>query len=108
MRSIVTTSTLNSLIGEVISGLIPWDWDLDMVIDSQLNWHWKDEDEYQAGIQEGGIQADWVMGIEKAKADVFDRIRNRTRPLDGSWLNWKPDPSWGPPHLPKGWEHICA
>jgi hypothetical protein len=29
--------------------------DLDIVIDPQYRWEWKDVDEYQAGIQEGGI-----------------------------------------------------
>jgi hypothetical protein len=34
---------------------------------------------------------------------VFDRINQRSYPLDGSWLDWLPDPGWVPPRLPDGW-----
>jgi hypothetical protein len=82
------------------------DLDLDIVIDPQFHWEWKDEDEYQEGIREGGIQEAWVKGIEKDQADVFDRINKRSYPLDGSWLPWRPDPTWAAPKLPEGWEAV--
>lgn len=82
------------------------DLDLDIVIDPQYNWKWKDEDEYQEGIREGGIQDEWVKGIEKSQAEVFDRIARRSYPLDGSWLDWRPDPAWVLPRLPEGWQVV--
>jgi uncharacterized protein DUF402 len=82
------------------------DLDLDIVIDPQYHWEWKDEDEYQAGIREGGIQDEWVKGIEKSKEDVFDRIDKRSYPLDGSWLHWEPIPIWLPPKLPERWQVV--
>jgi len=81
------------------------DLDLDIVIDAQYNWKWKDLEEYNAGIKEGGILAEWVEGIESSKNDVFDRIDKRSYPLDGSWLEWQPPKDWIPPKLPKEW-HI--
>ena len=82
------------------------DLELDIVIDPQLKWHWKDEADYQAGIQEGGIHEDWVKGIDDAQEDVFDRIRNCNCPFDGSWMHWKPDTSWTPPRLPERWQDV--
>jgi hypothetical protein len=82
------------------------DLDLDIVIDPQYNWEWKDEDEYQAGINEGGIQYEWVKGIEKSQEEVFDRINKRRYPLDGSWLQWQPVPTWLPPKLPESWQVV--
>jgi protein associated with RNAse G/E len=82
------------------------DLDLDIVIDPQYNWTWKDEDEYRDGIREGGIQQKWVKGIEQAQPEVFDRIRNHRYPLDGSWTRWKPDPAWDTPCLPENWKEI--
>ena len=79
------------------------DLDLDIVIDPQYGWKWKDEDEYQEGIREGGIRYEWVKGIEQYKAEIFDRIDRRAYPLNGSWLQWQPDPNWIPPGLPAGW-----
>jgi hypothetical protein len=82
------------------------DLDLDIVIDPQYNWEWKDEDEYQAGIREGGIQQEWVRRIEKSQGEVFDRINKRTYPFDGSWLQWQPIPTWLPPKLPERWQVV--
>jgi protein associated with RNAse G/E len=82
------------------------DLDLDIVIDAQYNWQWKDEDEYQDGIREGGIQAEWVKEIENSQKEVFDRINMRSYPLDGSWLDWQPKPTWLPPKLPARWRIV--
>jgi protein associated with RNAse G/E len=82
------------------------DLDLDIVIDSQYNWKWKDEEDYRDGIREGGIRDEWVKGIEQSLADVFDRIHNRSYPLDGTWLPWRPDPTWVPPELPERWRVV--
>ena len=80
------------------------DLDLDIVIDPEYHWQWKDVDEYQAGIREGGILDEWVQGIQRSQAEVFDRIHRRVYPLDGSWLDWQPDPGWIPPKLPESWQ----
>ncbi len=82
------------------------DLDLDIVVDPQYRWEWKDMDEYQAGIREGGILDEWVQGIERSKPEVFDRINRRSYPMDGSWLGWQPDPAWLPPKLPENWQEL--
>ena len=82
------------------------DLDLDIVIDPQYNWEWKDEDEYQAGIGEGGIQEEWIRGIEQSQEEVFDKINKRRYPLDGSWLQWQPIPTWSPPKLSERWQVV--
>lgn len=82
------------------------DLDLDIVIDPQYNWEWKDIEDYRDGIREGGIRDEWVKGIEQAQADVFDRIDTRGYPLDGSWLAWRPDPTWAPPGFPERWQVV--
>jgi len=80
------------------------DLDLDIVIDPHYNWEWKDEEEYQIGIREGGIQDEWVKGIEQSQEDVFDRINKRRYPLGGSWLQWRASLGWLPPKLPEKWQ----
>jgi hypothetical protein len=82
------------------------DLDLDLVVDPHFAWHWKDEEAYRQGIREGGIQQAWVNGVEGAKRKVLDKIRARRYPFDGSWLPWRPDPSWTPPRLRQGWDQV--
>ena len=80
------------------------DLDLDLVIDPSYNWEWKDEAEYKNGIRTGGIRPEWVREIERAKSEVFQQIEKKAYPLDGSWLNFQPDPTWSLPYLPKSWD----
>lgn len=80
------------------------DLDLDIVIKPNFFWNWKDEDDYQDGIREGGIQQDWIKGIEESQPEIFERIDQRSYPLDGSWLGWRADPSWIAPRLPRDWQ----
>jgi protein associated with RNAse G/E len=82
------------------------DLDLDIVIDPQYHWEWKDEEDYQDGIREGGILEEWVKGIEQSQEEVIDRIDQRRYPLDGSWVKWRPDLNWIPPKLPKSWKEF--
>jgi hypothetical protein len=82
------------------------DLDLDIVIDPQYHWEWKDEAEYREGIRTGGIKPEWAWGIEQAHAEVFERIARRSPPLDGSWVDWRPDPAWAAPSLLDGWEEV--
>jgi hypothetical protein len=82
------------------------DLDLDIVIDPQYNWTWKDEDEYHDGIRAGGIREEWVQEIEKSKEEVLERIHHRSYPIDGSWLEWQPNSAWLPPKLRNGWQTV--
>jgi len=80
------------------------DLDLDIVVAPDLSWQWKDVDEYERGINDGGILPAWVQSIESAQPEIFEKIEKKKYPLDGAWLNWQPNPDWSPPGLPSDWE----
>ena len=82
------------------------DLDLDIDIEPDLRFRWKDEDDYQKAIEQGVILPEWVQEIEKAKPEIFERLERRQYPFDGSWLDWRPDPTWSPPTLPENWDKI--
>lgn len=82
------------------------DLELDLVVDPAFIWNWKDEDTYHEGIREGCIQAHWVQEIERAQPEIFARIQGRCYPVDGSWINWRPDAAWIPPRLPERWNEL--
>jgi hypothetical protein len=81
-----------------------FDLELDLVIEPDYNWQWKDVEDYQRGIEAGILIPEWVRGIEIAQKDVFDKLEKRQYPLDGRWLDWKPDPTWTAPKLPQNWD----
>lgn len=87
-------------------GIDTLDLELDIDVNPDLSFEWKDVDDYQKGIKTGIILPEWVQGIEMAKAEVLDKLEKRQYPFDGSWLNWMPDPSWSTPKLPQNWDKI--
>jgi protein associated with RNAse G/E len=82
------------------------DLDLDIVIDPDLSYEWKDTDDYQKAIEYGLLTTEMINGIEAAKREIFENLETRRYPFDGSWLDWKPDPAWQPPTLPENWDKI--
>jgi protein associated with RNAse G/E len=82
------------------------DLDLDIVIDPDYSWNWKDEDDYRRGIQEGGIRGEWLQEVERSKGEVLERIEQHKHPLDGAWVDWRPQPNWKAPVLTEGWQTI--
>ena len=87
-------------------GIEMLDLDLDININPDLTFKWKDVDDYQNAINHGLITPEWVDEIEKTKLEIFDRLEKRQYPFDGSWLDWKPELSWTPPKLPVNWDKI--
>ena len=82
------------------------DLDLDLIINPDLSFRWKDEDDYQKAIDHEVIMLEWMQEIEIAKKEIFNKLEKRQYPYDGSWLNWMPGPNWLPPKLPENWDKI--
>ena len=87
-------------------GFDTFDLELDIIINPDGTWEWKDAEAYERGIASGIISKNWVDEIEAGKREVFERLANRQYPLDGSWLNWKPNSEWISPRLPDGWDQV--
>jgi len=87
-------------------GIDTLDLDLDLIINPDFSFRWKDEDDYQKAIDHEVIMPEWTQAIEIAKKEIFNKLEKRQYPYDGSWLNWMPDPDWLPPKLPKNWDKI--
>lgn len=82
------------------------DLDLDIVVNPDFSYHWKDIDDYEKGIATGVILTTWVNEIEAAKIEILNKLEKRSYPFDGSWLDWKPDPDSSLPTLPENWDKI--
>jgi protein associated with RNAse G/E len=82
------------------------DLDLDLVVNGDLSWYWKDLDDYQKGIEIGGISAHWVQCIEHAKPHILSMIANKSHPFNGAYMNWKPDPAWKRCRFLSGWDCV--
>ena len=87
-------------------GFDTFDLELDIVIEPTYEWHWKDFDDYQRGIERGILSKEWVQEIDASQPEVFEKLKKRQYPFDGAWLDWMPEPNWSPPTLPENWDKI--
>ena len=83
------------------------DQDLDIVVKPDVSeWHWKDEDVMQTGLELGIYTAQQVRDIRAEGERVVENIQHRATPFDNSWLDWKRDAAWPIPELPPGWDQL--
>jgi hypothetical protein len=90
-----------------LAGLDTCDWDLDVVIAPDRSWVWKDEDEFVDRLATPGSY--WVDDedrVRRAGREVVELAEAAVFPFDGTWCDFRPDPSWPPisRDLPAGWD----
>jgi Protein of unknown function (DUF402) len=89
-----------------VAGVDIVDQDLDIWVEPDRSWLWKDEHE----LAERRRFPDhyWVPDPESVRAEgekLVPLIESGAFPFDGSWCDFVPDPSWlDTPELPAGWD----
>jgi hypothetical protein len=82
------------------------DQELDMVIQPNGDWRWKDE-EHLAEAEQWGVFSPAQCAAIRAEAQrVIAKIEARAAPFDGAWSDWHMPSDWPPPSLPAGWEGV--
>jgi hypothetical protein len=77
------------------------DWALDVLIDPDGSWRWKDEDDFAEAIAIGIFSKDEAARVRDAGERALAEQAWPTGLED-----WRPDPSWTPPPLPPEWHVV--
>jgi protein associated with RNAse G/E len=80
------------------------DLEIDLIIEPDGVWRWKDEVEYQAGVDRGSIPANVAMGVEEGREEIIALLSSGSPLFDRQWLDWWPDPKWEIPRLHPAWD----
>ncbi len=81
---------------------------LDVVIDVDRTWRWKDEDELETFVASGVFDEDLAERLRAEGLRVAGRAERNEAPFDEPWPSWRPDPAWvSPPSLPDDWNVLC-
>ncbi|MFG2039944.1 DUF402 domain-containing protein [Dactylosporangium sp. NPDC048998] len=88
------------------AGVDTFDHALDIVVEPDRAWRWKDEGEY---LERVGHPAYWTSaqaaGIRAEGERVAADVEAGAFPFDGTWRDFRPGPSWPVPRLPeRGWD----
>jgi len=79
---------------------------LDLLVNPNGRWSWKDEDELAEALALGLISRAQAEEVRAEGERAIERIEAREEPFDDSWIGWRPDPSWATPMLPEGWDTL--
>jgi len=94
-----------------LAGLDTVDWDLDVVIQPDRSWNWKDEEEFAERLRTP--EHYWVDDEQRVRAagqEVIKLAEAGDFPFDGTWTDFSPDPGWTPivADLPADWDRPRA
>lgn len=87
------------------AGIDVVDQDLDVWVEPDRTWRWKDEDEFTERL--AYPEHYWVADEHAVRSEgrrVVKLIEAGEFPFDGTWTDFVPDPSWAVPDLPPGWD----
>ncbi len=77
-------------------GFDTMDQTLDLIIGPDREWHrWKDEDEFQWGIDAGWYTTARLAELKAIGAGVIEDARRGAWPFGERWEEWRPDIGWG-------------
>jgi predicted RNA-binding protein associated with RNAse of E/G family len=88
-------------------GIQTMDLALDIVVEpDRSSWRWKDEDEFDLFLARGLLSQEVGARVRDEAAGVIERLERNEPPFDSEWPRWRPDPRWGIPTLPPGWDLV--
>ncbi|MER7566063.1 DUF402 domain-containing protein [Streptomyces sp. NPDC048523] len=81
---------------------------LDITVDPDRSWQWRDEDEFAQAQRDGLMGPDLAEQVRSAGRSAVEVIRAWGPPFSDGWPDWRPDPSWTVPLLPEDWDRTPA
>jgi hypothetical protein len=87
------------------AGIDVADLGLDVVVDPDRTWCWKDEDDFAAFTDAPGYwTAAQAVAARAEGRRVIALAEEGKSPFDGTYCDFVPDPTWSLPELPTGWD----
>lgn len=78
---------------------------LDVVVNPDRSWHWKDEDDFAAFTDAPGYWTAEQAAVARTEGRRLIRLAdNGSFPFGGTHCHFVPDPKWSCPKLPTGWD----
>jgi len=77
---------------------------LDIVIEPDPSWRWKDKDELDETVSMGLVTQ--AGDVRREGERLIGRLEARRPPFRDGWESWHPDPDWPVPTLPQVWDWL--
>jgi hypothetical protein len=87
-------------------GVDTQDHTLDIVVQPDLTWSWRDDAELDSHVRHGFYSASLAAAARAEGRRAVRAISDGTHPCLDGWTDWRPDPAWRRPELPAGWDTV--
>ena len=87
-------------------GILVRDYALDIAVNPDMSWSWKDEDEFAELISRGFFTERQVFSIRTEADRMVRAIENEGSPFSDGWEKWRPHTNWPVPEVPEDWHII--
>ncbi|MCQ4044055.1 DUF402 domain-containing protein [Streptantibioticus rubrisoli] len=77
---------------------------LDISVNPDRSWSWRDEDEFAQAQADGLVDVELAARVRQAGARAVRVIEEWGSPFRDGWERWRPDPAWPVPRLPDDWD----
>jgi predicted RNA-binding protein associated with RNAse of E/G family len=77
---------------------------LDIVVQPDLTWAWRDREELENHVREGFFTTNLAQSVRREGLTVIDEIRRGAHPCSFGWSEWQPGKDWETPVVSKGWD----
>lgn len=79
---------------------------LDILVQPDLAWTWKDAGELDDRVREGLYTPELATAVRAEGERIIEQIERREPPFSEGWEDWQPDPGWPLPELPENWATV--
>jgi predicted RNA-binding protein associated with RNAse of E/G family len=79
---------------------------LDVIVENDRRWRWKDEDELETFVERGAFGCELPQRLRDEGLRVAGKAERNEPPFSEPWHDWRPDPAWEHPELPSGWDRV--
>ncbi|WP_169792252.1 DUF402 domain-containing protein [Pseudohongiella spirulinae] len=76
---------------------------LDLIVQPDLTWSWRDEDEMQNHVREGFFTENLAMAARSECLSVVEEFSLASHPALSGWAEWTPHPDWDIPTISEEW-----
>jgi len=81
---------------------------LDIVVEPDLTWCWKDAEDFDRRIASGVYGEEFGASVREAAKALIEAIERRGSPYSDGWEAFAPDPAWRLPELFAEWNTLPA
>lgn len=79
---------------------------LDIVVEPDRSWRYKDVAELEVLAGDGTFDAGTAAAVRAAAEQAIALVEAGAEPFCDPWPSWRPDPSWPTPVLPPSWADV--